>query len=112
MQTHFVVVAERRGDATLRVLGVGFRHLAFGEAEHAARGRKFHRRAQAGNACAHHDEIGLRRKSFHNPGSLGANRAVFLLSRLMLARIKSVEDAIAGPNAKWGIAPLPPSKEL
>ena len=64
VQPNLVVVAERSGDAALRILGVGFRHLLLGQAKHAAGGGKLHRGAQAGNARAHHDEVGFGRKSF------------------------------------------------
>ena len=65
MQPNFVVVAECRCDTTLRVLGVRLRDLALGEAKHATRGGKFHRRAQAGDTRANNDEIGFGRKSWH-----------------------------------------------
>ena len=65
MQPDFIFIAERGRNAALRILRVGLRDFALGEAEHAACGRKLHRSAQAGNARAHHDEVGLGRKSFH-----------------------------------------------
>ena len=65
MQADFVVVAERGGDAALRILRVGFGDFALGQTQHAARGREFHRSAQAGDARAHNDEIGFGRQSFH-----------------------------------------------
>ena len=65
MQADFIVIAERGGDAALRVLRVGLRDLALGQTQHAARGRQFHRGPQAGDARAHDDEIGFGRKSLH-----------------------------------------------
>ena len=51
-----VVVADRRGDAALRVAGVAFGRFGLGEDEHAARRRQPDRRAQAGDAAADDDE--------------------------------------------------------
>ena len=65
MQPDFVVVAERSGDAALRITRVRLRDLALGEAEHAARRSELHRGAQAGDARANYDEIGFGWKSWH-----------------------------------------------
>ena len=59
MKTDFVIIAERGGDAALRILRVRFGDFAFREAKHASRGRQFHRSAQAGDARAYDDEIGF-----------------------------------------------------
>ena len=36
VQAHLILVTERSRNATLRILGVGFRHLLFGQTHHAA----------------------------------------------------------------------------
>jgi hypothetical protein len=65
MKRNFVVIAERSGDSTLRILRVGFGDFTLGEAENAAGGSEFHGGAKSGNTRANNDEIGLRRKSWH-----------------------------------------------
>src|ERR1019366_944079 len=67
VEADFIVIAKSGSDSTLCVLGVGFRDLTFRQTQHAARGRKFHRRPQTRDARTHDDEIGFRRKSFHGP---------------------------------------------
>ena len=59
MQPNFIVVAERGGDSALRILRIGLGDFALCQTQHPAGRRKFHRGAQAGNARAHHDEIGF-----------------------------------------------------
>ncbi len=63
MQANFIVIAERGRNTALRILRVGLGDFALGQAKHAARRRKFHRGAQAGNTRANNDEIGFGRKS-------------------------------------------------
>ena len=62
MKADLIVIAQRRGDSTLRVLRVGLGHLALGKTEHATSGGKLHRRAQPGDSRANYDEIRLRRQ--------------------------------------------------
>ena len=57
VQLHFVVVAERHGDAALRVLGRGFVQRVLGDHQHLARLRQFDGRAQPGHASADDKEI-------------------------------------------------------
>ena len=59
MQPNLIVVAERGRDTALRILRIRLGDFALGQTEHPARGRQFDRSAQAGNARAHHDEIGF-----------------------------------------------------
>ena len=57
VQFHFVVVAERHGDAALRVLRGGFAQRVLGHHQHAAGGGQFDGRAQSGYSGADHEEI-------------------------------------------------------
>ncbi len=65
MQADFIVIAERGGDAALRVLRVGLRNFALRQAQYATCRGKFHRGTQTRDARTHYDEIGFCRKSLH-----------------------------------------------
>jgi hypothetical protein len=59
VQLDFVIVAERNGDASLRVLRVAFADLLLGNHEHASRISQANRGAQSGYTAAYDDEVCL-----------------------------------------------------
>ncbi len=66
VQLRSVVVADRRGDAALRVAGVALGRRGLGEQQHVARRRQFQRGAKGGDAAADDEVV---RGRGHGPGA-------------------------------------------
>ena len=59
MQLDFVFVAQDDGDSALRIFGRRLAEAVFSDDEDAAGIGQFNRRAESGDTCANHQEIGV-----------------------------------------------------